>query len=133
MKIKTIFSNLRHFKWPLWIALCAFSLMPAIYQTLRTFLVSINTSTAGIDVIGQMEWYDLIDETLKAFLIVPLYSILNKIFINNKEEVPYFVFKSLLVVIVIYSIFNVGIFIYGNAFISYMNPQENDIAAISSY
>ncbi len=80
-----------------------------------------------------MEWYDLIDETIKAFLIVPLYSILNKIFKNNKEQGPTFVFKSLLIVFILYFIFNIGIFIYGNSLISYMNPQENDISAISTY
>ncbi len=132
-KAKETFKNLKFFKWSLWLSLCALALVPAIYQTIRTFLVSTNTSASGIDVIGQMEWYDLIDETIKAFLIVPLYSILNKIFKSDKEKGPSFVFKSLLVVFVIYFIFNIGIFIYGNSLISFMNPQENDISAISSY
>ncbi len=132
-KIKSTFKNLKHFKWSLWLSLCALALVPSIYQTIRTFLISTNTSSTGIDIIGQMEWYDLIDETIKAFLIVPLYSILNRIFKNNKEQGPSFVFKSLLIVFVLYFIFNIGIFIYGNSLISYMNPQENDISAISTY
>ena len=132
-KIKLTFKNLKYFKWSLWLSLCALALVPSIYQTIRTFLISTNTSSAGIDIIGQMEWYDLIDETIKAFLIVPLYSILNRIFKNNKEQGPTFVFKSLLIVFILYFIFNIGIFIYGNSLISYMNPQENDISAISTY
>lgn len=80
-----------------------------------------------------MEWYDLIDETIKAFLIIPLYSILNKIFKSEKQKGPAFVFKSLLIVFILYFFFNVGIFIYGNSLISYMNPQENDVSAISLY
>ncbi len=132
-KIKITFKSLKFFKWSLWLSLCALAMVPAIYQTIRTFLISTNTSASGIDVIGQMEWYDLIDETIKAFLIVPLYSILNKIFKRDKEKGPSFVFKSLLVVFALYFIFNVGIFIYGNSLISFMNPQENDISAISSY
>ena len=53
-KIKTKFLDLKYFNWSLFIALCLTALIPAIYQTLRTFLISTNTSVEGIDVIGQM-------------------------------------------------------------------------------
>ena len=131
--IKTIFKNLKYYKWSLWVSLCALSLVPAIYQTIRTFLISTNTNTSGIDIIGQMEWYDLIDETIKAFLLIPLYSILNKLFKENKSESPTFTFNALIMVFILYFLFNIGIFIYGNSLISYMNPQENDIGSISRY
>ena len=131
--IKTIFKNLKYYKWSLWVSLCALSLVPAIYQTIRTFLISTNTNTSGIDIIGQMEWYDLIDETIKAFLLIPLYSILNKLFKENKSESPTFTFNALIIVFILYFLFNIGIFIYGNSLISYMNPQENDIGSISRY
>ena len=72
--------GLKKFNWRLWIALCLLSLIPAIYQTIKTFLISYNGETGVFDIIGQMEWFDLINETLQAFLIVPLYSILNKIY-----------------------------------------------------
>lgn len=133
INLKSTLKNLKYFKWSLWISLCALALVPAIYQTIRTFIISTNTSSSGIDIIGQMEWYDLIDETIKAFLIVPLYSILNRIFKENKEESPTFTFKALIIVFVLYFIFNIGIFIYGNSLISYMNPQENDTSAITRY
>lgn len=132
-KIKNMFKNLKSFKWRLWIALCALSLFPAVYQTIRTFLISINSSSSGIDIIGQMEWYDLIDETLKAFLLVPLYSILNNIFKDNNKEGSHFIFKSLLIVFFLYFVFNIGILIYGKKLISYMNPNENNIQEISLY
>lgn len=132
-KAKDAFKNLKFFKWSLWLSLCALALVPAIYQSIRTFLISMNTSASGIDIIAQMEWYDLIDETIKAFLIIPLYSILNRNFKNDKEKGASFVFGSLLVVFVLYFIFNVGIFIYGNSLISFMNPQEKDVSAISLY
>ena len=80
-----------------------------------------------------MEWYDLIDETIKAFLLIPLYSILNKLFKEDKSESPTFTFNALIIVFILYFLFNIGIFIYGNSLISYMNPQENDIGSISRY
>ena len=76
------FSELKKFNWRLWISLCLLALIPAIYQTVKTFFISLSNGTGAFDVIGQMEWFDLINETLQAFLIVPLYSILNKILQN---------------------------------------------------
>ncbi|MCI1734548.1 MAG: hypothetical protein LKM30_02300 [Bacilli bacterium] len=63
--MKKYFSTLKSFNWNLFIALCLLSLVPAIWQTVRTYLVTTTVSTAALDVIGQMEWFDLIDETIK--------------------------------------------------------------------
>lgn len=53
---------------------------------IETFVISTNVSTAGIDVIGQIEWFDLIDKTIQAFLIIPLYSILNAILKKDSDN-----------------------------------------------
>lgn len=132
-KIKVYFKDLKLFNWKLWVALCALSLVPAIYQTIRTFLLSTTTSANGIDIVGQMEWYDLIDETLKAFLIVPLYFILNKFFTKSKEDFNKVIFKSLVVVFVLYVLFNVGVLIYGYNLIKFMNPETTDVSAVKKY
>ena len=69
----------------------AFLLVPAMYQTVKTLIISVNSSAEVFDVIGQMEWFDLIDETLRAFLIVPLYAILNEAF-KRKDDFAQMVF-----------------------------------------
>lgn len=127
MRIK----DLKNFKWPLWISLCFLSLVPAIYQTIITNLVS--NYVNDFDIIGQMEWYDLIDETLKAFLIIPLYSILNNLIKNDKENASSWTFKMMFIVFILYFIFNIGIFIYGKSLISFMNPNNADIKEITLY
>lgn len=71
--------QLKSFHWHLWIALCSLALIPAVYQTIRTLLIYTGNQNEVFNIIGQMEWFDLINETLQAFLVVPLYSILNKI------------------------------------------------------
>lgn len=78
--------QLKSFNWRLWIALCSFALIPAVYQTIKTFLISASNPNEVFNIIGQMEWFDLINETLQAFLIVPLYSVLNKILKNNQVD-----------------------------------------------
>ena len=62
--------KLRKFNWPLFISLCALSLLPAIYQTIKTFIISTSNDNNVFNILGQMEWYDLINETLIAFLII---------------------------------------------------------------
>ena len=71
--VKNLLNDLKTFDWKVFIALCLLALVPAIYQTVITKLITSNVDITNLDIIGQMEWYDLIDETLRAFLIVPLF------------------------------------------------------------
>ena len=66
-KVKKYFSEIKTFHFNLFTALCLLSLVPAVYQTIRTFLISSSAATGAFDVIGQMEWFDLIntDYTIK--------------------------------------------------------------------
>ncbi len=131
--MKEKIAGLKKFNWRLWVALCALALIPAIYQTIKTFLISANNQSAVFDVIGQMEWFDLINETLQAFLIIPLYSILNKLLKNNKENFAQTTFKTGLVSFAIYTLFSIGVLIYGVALIQAMNPNEIDLPTVSRY
>ncbi len=114
-------------------ALCALALIPAIYQTVKTFIISSNNPSAAFDIIGQMEWFDLINETLQAFLIVPLYSVLNKIFKNDSENFAKHTFKTGFLTFILYALFSIGVLIYGNVLLKAMNPNEIDIATANTY
>lgn len=131
--MKYTLKRLKTFNWQLFAALCALSLIPAIYQTIKTFIISANDSGTTFDIIGQMEWFDLINETLQAFLIVPLYSVLNRIFKNDGENFAKHVFKTGLVSFVIYTLFSIGVLIYGIVLIKAMNPNEIDVSATNTY
>lgn len=124
---------LKTFDWKLFISLVLLSLVPAIIQSIETFVISNNISTTGIDVIGQIEWFDLIDETIQAFLIIPLYSILNKILKYNKKHFGSSVFKTGLVTFIFYTIFSVVVLIYSFHLITYMNPNKTDLLLVNSY
>ena len=126
-------SELKSFNWRLWISLCALAPIPAVYQTIKTFLISAGGQAGVFDIIGQMEWFDLINETLQAFLIVPLYSVLNKIFKNRKDDFAGATFKTGLCAFVLYTLFSVGVLIYGTLLIGAMNPGDIDLAVTSTY
>ena len=131
--MKERFKQLKSFNWRLFAALCALALIPAIYQTIKTFIISSTSQSAVFDIIGQMEWFDLINETLQAFLIIPLYSILNEVFKNDGENFAKHTFKTGLLTFIIYTLFSIGVLIYGVVLIKAMNPNEIDVATVNAY
>ena len=127
------FKQLKTFNWRLFAALCALALIPAIYQTIKTFIISTNAGSGAFDIIGQMEWFDLINETLQAFLIIPLYSILNKLLKHDKENFAKHTFKTGLLAFVVYTLFSIGVLIYGSVLVRAMNPEEIDLTTTNHY
>lgn len=130
-KTKNFWSNFKTFDWKMYWALCLLSLVPAIYQTVVTNVISVNTSQEVFDIIGQMEWFDLIDETIRAFLIIPLYSILSKA--KQNYDFSKIVFKLGIVVFGLYFLFSIGVFFNGTSLIQYMNPNSIDIESTYHY
>ena len=131
--MKERFRQLKSFNWRLFAALCALALIPAVYQTIKTLIISLNAGGGAFDIIGQMEWFDLINETLQAFLIVPLYSILNKLLKYDGDNFAKHAFKTGLVAFAIYTLFSIGVLIYGSVLVQAMNPQEIDLATTNHY
>lgn len=129
--IKKWWNDFKTFDWKMYLALCLLALVPAIYQTVVTKLITSFTSPGSLDIVGQMEWFDLIDETICAFLIVPMYSVLSKAY--KRTDFNGVVFKLGIIVVVLYALFSLGTFFYGINLVSYMNPTEIDIAAAYRY
>ena len=108
-------------------------MIPAVYQAVKTFLISASGQIEAFHIIGQMEWFDLINETLQAFLIVPLYSVLNQIFKKQTDRFAGAAFKMGLLVFVLYAVFSIGVFLYGTILINAMNTDGIEFAAVSRY
>ncbi len=131
--MKQKLSELRSFRFRLWLSLCALALIPAVYQTVKTFLISSGGQAGAFDIIGQMEWFDLINETLQAFLIMPLYSVLNRVWKEEKDGFAKAVFKTGAVAFLLYTLFSIGVLIYGNVLLGAMSPGEIDFALTATY
>lgn len=130
-KAKKWYSTLKTFDWKMYLALCLLALVPAIYQTVVTKLITSYASPGSLDIVGQMEWFDLIDETICAFLIIPMYSVLSKA--HKSENFSKIVFKLGIVVVALYALFSLGTFFYGIHLVRYMNPGEIDVGAAYRY
>ena len=131
--MKDKFVNLKSFNWRLWVALCSLALIPAVYQTVKTFLITSVGDNGVFNIIGQMEWFDLINETLQAFLIVPLYAILNSVYKSDKERFSEYAFKTGLTTFALYTLFSVGVLIYGSVLVKAMNPDGIDLSVTNTY
>lgn len=129
--IKKWWINFKTFDWKMYLALCLLALVPAIYQTVVTKLITVHANPGALDIVGQMEWFDLIDETICAFLIVPMYSVLSKA--HKREDFNKVVFKLGIIIVGLYALFSLGTFFYGIHLVSYMNPAEIDISAAYRY
>ena len=129
--LKKWWTDFKTFDWKMYLALCLLALVPAIYQTVITKLITSFADPGSLDIVGQMEWYDLIDETICAFLIIPMYSVLSKA--RKQENFNKSVFKLGIIVVGLYALFTIGTFFYGIHLVSFMNPSEIDIGAAYRY
>ena len=100
----------------LFISLILWTLIPSIYQLIRMNIININN--VDINILGQMEWFDLIDEIFVTTLTIPLYSLL-KIDKTSKEKNG----LAFILSFGIYLIFTIIISFYVSQISSFMNAE----------
>ncbi len=115
--------NERNSRFPinLFCSLMLLSFIPFLYTLVRTNLIAAIPSTDGLGIAGHIEWFDLINETIQAFLIVPLYALLNKC-TEDIGKLKERIFQTFLIVNVIYMVFSVITLIYCSHIVSTMVP-----------
>lgn len=128
----TIINSIKKFNFRLFFALCSFALFPAVYESMRMYFISDIPLEGIYNIVGQLEWFDLIDETFKAFLVIPLYSVFNRYF-ADKENFSQRVIGIGVVVIILYSLFSVGVYIYTSNLVDYMGLGDIDIVTTSTW
>lgn len=118
------------FPMNLFCSLMLLSFIPFLYTLVRTNLIANSPITDGLGIAGHIEWFDLINETIQAFLIVPLYALLNKC-IEDKDKFRERVFLTFLIVNVVYTIFSVITLIHCEQIVSVMASEH--IQAVTGY
>lgn len=121
-----------HFPWKLFVALMLVTFVPAIYQTFRVFFVVSGGNVESLDILGHIEWFDLINETTQAFLLVPLYYILSK-FIGDKQLFASKITQTCVITFLIYGIFSVITYFSCLNIVSFMVTEMQPIELITSY
>lgn len=100
----------------LFLSLFLWMLIPSIYGIIRMNIISINQ--VDINILGQMEWFDLIDEILVTTLTVPLFSLLKPDLSSKQKNGLAFIISFS-----IYTIFALIISIYVSNISEFMNAK----------
>lgn len=103
----------------LYCGLMLMSFIPFLYTIVRTNLIAGGPSADGLGIAGHMEWFDLINETIQAFLIVPLFALLNQC-AEDKHKWKERIFQTFLIVNVIYILFSLFVLGYCGRMVSEM-------------
>lgn len=109
----------RRFPVNLYCSLMLMSFIPFLYTIVRTNLIAGGPSADGLSIAGHMEWFDLINETIQAFLIVPLFALLNQC-AEDKHKWKERIFQTFLIVNVIYILFSLFVLGYCGRMVSEM-------------
>ena len=96
------------------ISLILWTMMPSVYLLIRMNIVSVNQ--VDMNILGQMEWFDLIDEIIATAFITPLYYLL-------KDKEPQKNGFSFVVSFGIYFLFTIVLSMYIGSISAFMSAE----------
>ena len=77
--------SLRRIQWKLFLALLLMGFCPAIYTTVRTYILGTLPGEWSYSIAGQLSWVNLIYEILNEALILPLFFFVGGV-VNDRKE-----------------------------------------------
>lgn len=111
-------------EWWLFLSLMVMAFIPGLNDLFITRLAS---GEEIIDIIGQIEWFDTINEMVLAFLVLPLYNLLNSV----KGDRTLFQNRISLVVsfgLAIYLVFSLFVVIYASSLAEGMGAPSESVS-----
>ena len=120
------------FPWQLFTALMLLTFVPSVYQTFRVYFLVTSGTVDSLDIIGHIEWFDLINETLQAFLLIPLYYVLGK-FIQNRDVFAEKITQTGVITFLLYLIFSVIVYLSAFNLVEFMASGVHNHAEIITY
>ena len=117
-------NRLERSEWVLLFAIMAFCFIPSINQLIIDRLIT-DMGQDVLNIAGQIEWFDLFNETILAFLTVPMYFVLNKV-ANNRERFGSRIMQTMVIGLTVYTAVSVIIYLYAKTLTAYMTaPPES--------
>ena len=104
-------------------ALILYTFIPSINQLIvDRFITDIGGNV--LEIAGQIEWFDLFNETILAFLTVPMYFVFNRA--KNDDELSDRINTTFIIGSTLYALISIVIYIYASSLTAYMNaPAES--------
>ncbi len=113
-------------EWVFLAALMVFCFIPSINQLFVDRLIS-DSGSEVLNIAGQIEWFDLINETILAFLTVPLYYVFNRVS-EDKTKFSSRVTQTFTIGFVVYTLISLIVYLYANTLTAYMNAPAESLA-----
>lgn len=136
MEKNMLFSNLKKslatVNWKLYRALLLMGLCPAIYTTVRTFLVGQMPGEWSYSIAGQLSWVNLIYEIAGEAIILPLFFFLGNAF-RDKKEFTNRIRTGLLVSGILYTVFAIFMIIFAVPLLNLMAASPDIIQESAGY
>ncbi|MBO5547994.1 MAG: hypothetical protein J5920_04465 [Candidatus Methanomethylophilaceae archaeon] len=106
------------------LSLIAFAFIPSINQLIIDRLVVAGGSEV-LNIAGQIEWFDLFNETILAFLTVPMYFVLNRA--RNDDELSSRINTTFILGFVAYAIISAVIYVYATGLAAYTSAPDESV------
>lgn len=100
-------------------SLILYALLPSVYLLIRMQIVAV--SGVDINIMGQIEWFDLIDEVLVTALTVPLYFLLKP---DKEKTAPDKSCVAFLVSFAVYTVFTIVVMLKIGNIAKFMNAEN---------
>ena len=106
------------------LSIVAFTFIPSINQLIvDRFITDIGGDV--LEIAGQIEWFDLFNETILAFLTVPMYFVFNRA--KDDEELSSRINTTFLIGMALYTLVSVVIYIYASNLTAYMDAPAASV------
>lgn len=100
-------------------SLILYALLPSVYLLIRMQIVAV--SGVDINIMGQIEWFDLIDEVLVTALTVPLYFLLKP---DKEKTAPDKNCAAFLASFAVYTVFTIIVIMKIGSIAKFMNAEN---------
>lgn len=106
------------------LSMIVLAFIPSINQLIVDRLV-VDSGSEVLNIAGQIEWFDLFNETILAFLTVPMYFVLNRA--RNDDELSSRINTTFILGLIAYSLISLVIYIYASSLTAYMDAPEESV------
>jgi len=119
IKRRRRFKKMTKKDFKLYWSLILYALLPSVYLLIRMQIVAV--SGVDINIMGQIEWFDLIDEVLVTALTVPLYFLLKP---DKEKTAPDKNCVAFLASFAVYTVFTIIVMMKIGSIAKFMNAEN---------
>lgn len=132
MMLSKLKLSLRRINFKLYFALLVLGVAPAVYTTVRVFLIGQLPGEYAFSIAGQLSWVNLLYEILNEAMILPLFYFVGKVK-DDKAALSNRVRTGLLISLFLYAVLSAAVIAFAEPMLKLMAVDRSIIEASVSY